>query len=177
VGNFGLKVKLPKNAERFGAVFAAVGGTRRLRRLPFTIENGEMAVEMPMFDSRAELIALKSFRPLIGLNLKGAARCKETGLAKLSPNENVTMMVTIYNSTNKALPKGEARLFIPKGWFANAEKLSVGEIPPWGDAQVEFKIKTPKCCGRLRLRPLVVKYASDGIKSTPSTELVWWGEK
>ena len=170
---FDLEVALPPQAREFGAVYAAIGGSRGLEKLAFEVEDGKLRVRMPGFDTHATIVAVRSFAPLVSLQIEGLMR-GEAHLAEAHPDEEFTIETTVHNSSDEPLPPGEVRLYLSRGWFHRTGTIAMEAIPPWQSQSATFQVKTSPVGGDLRLRPLVVKYEAGSSRSTPATEVVWW---
>ena len=175
VGPFTLELELPANARGpFTRVFAVTEGSRLLRPVDAKVRGSRLIVHMPRFDTHAAIIAVKNAAPLVSLNLKGVSR-GIAGLAELSPNKTFEVEAIVYNPSSRNLSAGEVSLAIPAGWLQSAEKIKVGAIKAGGEARCVFRVRTSGVAGITDTRPLLVRYQNGSIKSTPATEMVWWG--
>lgn len=172
---FALEVALPAQARRFGRVFFAPGGGRQLIPLRAQVSGGHLRVTVPAFDTHATLLALRDSAPLVGLTLTGASR-GPAGLLQAKPARTLTVRAVIHNPSATALPAGVLRVAAPRGWFLSAHTVKVPAIPAWGSQAVSFAVRTPALAGPRRLRPIVTRYQAGRARSTPATEIVWWGQ-
>jgi hypothetical protein len=65
-------------------------------------------------------------------------------------------------------------LYLPDGWYQNQISIDCATINPGQSQTVEFRVKAGPYAQAKRLRPMVVKYLSDTVTSTPCTQLIWW---
>jgi hypothetical protein len=174
VDAFGLEVALPSEAVGpFTKVLVATGGNRRLQVVEAKVEENLLVLRMPSFDTHASILALKDSGPLVSLELKGVSR-GAAGLAQLGPNQTVEMEAVVHNPSLRKLAAGTVTLSIPIGWAQSAETANVGAIKPGGEVRCRFRIRTPEAAVGIRIHPILARYQSGSVKSTPATEMVWW---
>ena len=174
VAPFPLEVALPANARRFGMVLVARGGGRQLERVMAQVKGGRLCLQMPGFDTHATILALRHADPLVGIAFGGAGR-GPAGLIRPRAGCELLAKATVYNPSPAALPAGTLRVAAPRGWFLKVSSVSVPAIPAWGEQKVAFRVRAPEIAAASRLRPLVTRYQAGAVRSTPTTELMWWG--
>lgn len=171
---FPLSLRWPDSAPRPKLMLACLGSTRRMERVPFEIKNGQMTLTMPGFDTHAMLLGLTESDPLVSLQFSGPPR-GTAGLIEATPGVRFTVKATVWNPSPRKLPAGSVKLFGPPGWFSDRDQVEVGPINAYGHSDpVPFIVAAPSLCAQRTLRPIMVKYATGKVTSTPSTELVWW---
>jgi hypothetical protein len=74
-------------------------------------------------------------------------------------------------------PAGELTLTIPAGWQQSAEKMKIDPIESGGESTCTFRIRSLPLAAAKRILPLVAHYQGEAVKSTPATEMVWWGNR
>lgn len=163
----------PASAPKPKLVLACTGGSRQMQQVPFEIKAGKLSVTMPGFDTHASLLALTDTDPLISLEITGASR-GVAGLLDVTPNARLKIKATIWNPSPCKLAAGEVKLFAAPGWFCKSGEEKVSSIAPYGSREVEFEVAAPAICSKRTLKPIVVKYESGKVTSTPATEMVWW---
>ena len=69
------------------------------------------------------------------------------------------------------------------GWFCNKEKITIDEIPAYGESEaLNFKVKAPSFNSCRKLEPINFIYrgnrskfiGSTPVKSSPAVEMVWF---
>ncbi|HEV7405499.1 MAG TPA: beta-galactosidase [Chthoniobacteraceae bacterium] len=175
VGAFDLGVELPAGAARgFSRVFAVTQGSRQLQPVAVTIAGSQMKLRMPSFDTHAAIVALQDSQPLVGLKLTGVER-GIAGLATIGTGQAFEVEATVYNPSPRKFAAGELRLTIPAGWLQSAEAVKLESIEPGGEGRCTFQVRSPDLAAAKRILPLVAHYQSGSVKSSPTTEMVWWG--
>ncbi len=170
---FNLSFVWPENAPVPKYAIAITGGSRNIEKVPFQIKNGRLNLKMPGFDTHASVVLLRENTPVVGLEVIGAER-KNAGLVELKPNKKVILKATVFNLSDRVIDSGRINLYGPHGWYCKSDSVSIGTIKPWEEKSATFEVMTPAICARRTLRPIVVKFESEKITSTPCTELVWW---
>ncbi len=170
VGPFPLEVELPEAARGFRTVMVVVGGSRQLIPVAASLAGTRLRLTMPAFDTHAMIVAVKSARPLVGLEVAGAPRAA-AGLVRVAPGADLTVTATVHNPSDVVLPRQKLELILPRGWVQSAAAVTLASVPAWGSRTATFRVRPPRLNSALRLRPILVRYA--GI---PTTEMVWWGK-
>jgi hypothetical protein len=174
VGPFDLAIELPAAAGGpFARVFVATEGSRRLQPVEGVRKGTQMLVRMPRFDTHATIVAVRNAGPLVSLDLKGVTR-GEAGLALIGTNQSFEIEAVVYNLSPRTLPAGELALSVPAGWLQSAESRPVGAIAAGAEARVVFTVRAPALAAARRIYPILARYASGDLRSTPATEMVWW---
>lgn len=173
---FDLAVQLPAGSGPFASVLVAVGGSRALIPVKYTQEGTALKLKMPSFDTHATILALKDAGPLVGLELKGVER-GDASLATVLPNQTFEVRATVYNPSPRALAAGKLSFTAPAGWLQSASELKVPALKPGGSATVTLRVRAPQTGATGTIEPLLARYASGAVQSTPSAEMVWWGKK
>jgi len=119
------------------------------------------------------ILALNNSEPLISSEVNGIPRGK-AGLLEIKPKTKIKIKVTVYNPSDQTLPYGELKLYGPPGWFCKSSNAKIEGIKPWGSSSLTFEVLSPEICSKKTLKPIVLKYQSNKIISTPATELLWW---
>ncbi|MEO6848622.1 MAG: hypothetical protein ABI443_12925, partial [Chthoniobacterales bacterium] len=154
-------------------VLGATAGSRQLTQLPFDLKDGKLKVTMPGFDTAASLLALNNSDPLVSLEITGAPR-GIAGLLDVTPNTRLKVAVTVWNPSSRKLPAGKVNFFATPGWFCNTGEQKIATIEPYSHQAVTFEVQSPALCTKYTLKPLVFKYESGKVTSTPCTEMLWW---
>jgi len=170
---FNLKLQWPGKLAAPKVLLVAIGGSRALRQVPFTIKENTLTLQMLAFDSHAEILALTKADPMVSLDISGAKR-GVADMLMLYPNETLQITATVHNPSSATIPAGDVKLWAPDGWFIDASQKKCPAIKPWGSVKVRFTARTPVTGGPARLRPIVVKHEANGKTSAPATEEVWW---
>jgi len=173
---FNLAVQLPAGAGPFTSVLVTVGGNRTLTPVKFTREASTLKLKMPSFDTHAAILALKDASPLVGLQLKGVER-GDASLATILPGESFDVQATVYNPSPRALAAGKLTFTTPAGWLQSAGELKIPALRPGGSATVTLRVRAPQSGATGNIEPLLARYNNGTVKSTPATEMVWWGPK
>jgi hypothetical protein len=177
VGPFDLEIALPANAAwTFTRVFVTTQGSRQLQPVDAKVEGSRLKLRMPQFDTHAAIVALKDFQPLVSLKLKGVRR-EVAGLAVIDTDQTFEVEATVYNPSPRKLAAGELTLTIPAGWQQSVEKVKIDPIESGGESTCAFQIRSLPLAAAKRLLPLGAHYQSEAVKSTPATEMVWWGNR
>jgi hypothetical protein len=171
---FDLSVRLPKGIGEFKHLYVVTEGTRLLQAVKFEVKDATLKLRIPEFDTHAMIVAVKSAPPLVSLELKGVRR-GPASLAVIEPGQIFTIEAVVHNPSPKVLPKGKLRLTTPAGWQQSALEIKIGSIDPGEAARGTLKVRAPAIAGTPRLEPLLTQYEADQVRSTPSTEMVWWG--
>jgi len=174
--SFSLKLIWPENWSVPKKLFMITGGNRQLKELSFKKKKGHIILKMPGFDTHASLIGVQEMFPIVALDFSGAKR-KAAGLLTLKPSQEITCMATIHNFSDTTLDAGSLKLYLPRGWYNDKSKVAIPKIKPWQTTSTTLKIKAPKIFVNSRLKPIVAKYVSGAISSTPCTEMIWWNNK
>jgi len=175
VGPFDLSVELPAaTCGPFARVFVATQGSRRLQPVEVKLQGTRMTLRMPQFDTHAMIVALKDSGPLVSLELKDVTR-GVADLAVIGTNQEFKIEAVVFNPSSKALPAGELTLSVPAGWLQSAEGMPVSAIAPGSEARMMFTVRAPELAAAKRIHPILTRYRSGNIQSTPTTEMVWWG--
>lgn len=172
---FGLEVELPPGAGPFTKVLIVTGGGRAMQPVHFRHTSGTLSLTMSAFDTHAMILALKDSPPLVGLRL--TAGRGPAGLAVVKPKQEFTVEATVINPSSRVVAAGQVRLTLPVGWLQSAQQVETKTIPAGGEARCTFRVQAPQVAGSCRLEPLLARFTSGAIKSTPATEMVWWGLK
>ncbi len=98
------------------------------------------------------------------------------GLATIGLDQAFDVEATVFNPSAGKLEPGELILSIPAGWLQSSESAKIDSIEPGGQAACTFHLRSLPLAGAKRILPLVAHYQSGSVKSTPATEMVWWGE-
>jgi len=173
---FDLAVKLPAGAGPFTSVLVAVGGSRGLAPVKYTLEGNTLKLKMASFDTHATILALKDAGPLVGLELQGVTR-GDAGLATIAPDQTFVVQATVYNPSPRALAAGRLTFTAPAGWLQSTGEVKIAAIRPGGSAKCTLRVRAPQSGAAGNLEPLLTRYTSGAVKSTPATEMVWWGQK
>lgn len=163
----------PASAPDPELALACTGGSRMLEKVSFDREPGKLTVTMPGFDTHATLLALTDSDPLIGLEISGAPR-GVAGLLEVTPNTRFTITATVWNPSPRKLKGGVVKLYAAPGWFCRSSEVKMRSIKAYGSRAVTFEVAAPPFCSKRNLRPIVFKYASGEVTSSPATEMVWW---
>ncbi|MEO8206188.1 MAG: hypothetical protein ABI615_08400, partial [Chthoniobacterales bacterium] len=153
---------------------AITEGSRQMTQVPFTLKDGKLKFTMPAFDAYASVVALNNSEPLVSMEITGAPR-GIGNLLDVTPNTKLKVKTTVWNPSPTKLAAGQVDLFTAPGWFSNVGNQKVPAIDAFGKQEVTFEIQAPALCSKKTIRPLVFKYAAGDVTSTPSTEMIWWG--
>lgn len=176
VGPLEITVELPKNAQGpFAGVYAVTGGSRQLFPLSANVSEGKLQVTMPSFDTHATLLAIKESTPLVGLKFNGVQR-DVAGLISIKPSQSFEVEVTTYNPSSNTLAAGDVSLTLAAGWLQSAGKQKTNAIKAGESYTCTYTIKAPALAGQTTLLPVLVRFDNGDVQSTPSTEMLWWGE-
>ena len=173
---FELAVQLPAGAGPFTSVLVAVGGSRALIPVKYTLEGTTLTLKMPSFDTHATVLALKDAGPLVGLELRSVER-GDASLATILPGQSFEVQATVYNPSPRALAAGKLSFTAPAGWLQSARELKIPAIRAGGSAKVTLRVRAPQTGATGNLEPLLAQYANGTVTSTPAAEMVWWGPK
>jgi hypothetical protein len=75
------------------------------------------------------------------------------------------------------LKAGVVTLDAPVGWALSSLEQSVPAIKAGGSADVKFTLKAPSITGKTSVRPLLARFSSGDVISTPAAEMIWWGRE
>ena len=174
---FDLEVVLPPGqTDPFLMTLVATGGGRRLERGDARISGSKLRLRMPSFDTHAMVLALRDAKPLVALDLKGVER-GPAGLAWIDPGQEFEVAVTIYNPSREVLEPGCVTLTVPVGWLQSVIEAGVPRMAPGTEARCTLRIRALELAGQCRLEPLSARFDNGVVKSTPATEMLWWGMK
>ena len=171
---FDLSVELPAGAGPFLKTYIAIGGTRKLQPIETQLKGTTLKLQMPSFDTHATIVCLKDSTPLVSLDFTSVTR-GAAGLAVIDPTDEFTVEATIFNPSPRALAEGTLSLAAPNGWQQSAEANKIGAVAPGGEMKSTFRLRAPALSAAKRLEPLMVRYQNPSVKSTPATEMIWWG--
>jgi hypothetical protein len=171
---FDLAVELPPRSGPFVRVLVATQGSRKLQPVEARLDGATLRLQMPPFDTHATILALKDSAPLVSLELTGVER-GPAALAMIRPGQTFDVEAVVYNPSPRKLAAGRLAFTAPAGWLQSAPDAAIDEIKPGGEARCSFRVRAPETAGRCRINPLLARYANAKIRSTPATEMVWWG--
>jgi hypothetical protein len=172
---FDLEVELPSGMGPFAKVLVAVQGNRRLEAVAHQLSGTKLRLHMPSFDTHAMILVLKDAGPIVSLELKDVER-GPAALAMIKPGQTLEARMVVHNPSPRELKAGRLALALPAGWLQSAEEAPFGAIAPGGEAGCSFRIRAPSVSGGCRIEPLVARFQNTTTKSTPATEMVWWGQ-
>lgn len=171
---FSLSIRWKKSIPVPKMVLICTEGSRKLQKVGFKLENDFLKIKVPGFATHAMILALNNSEPLISSEVNGIPRGK-AGLLEIRPKTKIKIKVTVYNPSDQTLPYGELKLYGPPGWFCKSSNAKIEGIKPWGSSSpLTFEVLSPEICSKKTLKPIVLKYQSNKIISTPATELLWW---
>lgn len=174
---FDLEVALPAGARGpFLATFVVTGGSRRIERVAAVVAGSMLRVRMPSFDTHAMVVALCDGKPMAALDLKGVER-GPAGLARIEPGQEFEVEVSIHNLSRDVLEPGLLTLTAPAGWLQTASETGVPRMAQCTDMRWTVRVRAPQVAGQCRLEPLSARFSNGAVKSTPATEMLWWGMK
>ena len=162
----------PASAKALQAL-VALGGSRRLLEVVCNAVENRVELDMPGLGTHAMVLLLQDSAPVVALDVAGAPR-RIAGLCHVKPSSRLRIKATVHNPSPEPLRAGRLELSLPLGWAADAHERPVQATAPWGKRTVEFSVAAPPLCAVRRLRPLLLRFHSEGRTSTPVTELVWW---
>jgi hypothetical protein len=171
---FDLEVILPAGSGPFSKVFVATQGGRYLESPDYRLDGAKLSLHLPAFDTHAMIIALKDAPPLVSLQPKEVDR-GPAALAVIHGGQRFEVEVVTYNPSPRTVDAGQVSFIAPAGWLQSPNAINMGAIKPGGEARCTFQVQAPEMAGACRITPLVAKFTNATTKSTPATEMVWWG--
>lgn len=173
LSDFPLTLAWPRSAPVPKMMLACTGGSRQMQQVDFEIKDGMLRLTMPGFDTHATLLGLRQSDPLVSLDVEGAPR-GVAGLLDVTPKSRLKLKAKVWNPSKRKLPAGEVELYTAPGWFCDKASAPLDSVDAWGTAEVTFDVAAPSLCAAKALHPIVVRFETDKISSTPCSELVWW---
>ena len=182
--SFRVKYKMPKEFKAPKMVLATRNSTREIVKVPFHYDENtrELTLRMPSFRCWVNALALNDIDPFVSVEAVKPKR-DAYSLVWYKPGDTVTYRVKVFNPSGKALKGGEVELRLPDGWFCNKEKITIDEIPAYGESEaLNFKVKAPSFNSCRKLEPINFIYrgnrskfiGSTPVKSSPAVEMVWF---
>jgi len=171
---FDLEVTLPPGVGPFISVLVTTEGNRGLQAVDHAMLGTTLKLRMPSFDTHAMILALKESAPLVSLSLKDVRR-GPAALAVIDPSQTIEIEAVVHNPARQKLKAGTLTLTAPSGWRQSASEQAIGSIGAGESARCSFTIRAPDIAAACRLRPIVARFENKNTRSTPATEMVWWG--
>jgi hypothetical protein len=169
-----LTMPLPDDLANAPLIFWSAGSSRQLIRLHAEKQGKNWQFKIPSIDVYGTLLLINNLKqPLVSLETQGLKQAA-AGLPGVHPNDAMTLQATVWNTSQQALTAGRMSLYLPDGWYQNQISIDCATINPGQSQTVEFRVKAGPYAQAKRLRPMVVKYLSDTVTSTPCTQLIWW---
>ncbi|MEO8207031.1 MAG: hypothetical protein ABI615_12690, partial [Chthoniobacterales bacterium] len=174
--DFALSLRWPDSKPHPKMLLVVSDGSRKMQQVPFEIKGGKLNLKMPGFDTHATLLALTDSDPLVSMEIAGVP-AGEVGLAQVTPGSKLTVKATVWNPSPRKLGEGDLKMYGAAGWFCNENTAKIEGIQPYSKSkETSFEVVAPANCSKLTLRPIVMKYQTGKVNSTPCTELVWWAK-
>lgn len=167
---------LPEGVREPRMVYAAVSGSRKIVPVKFRYDRSKHAISfvMPGFRSYGNALVIHDSAPLVSVELEPGKR-DAYGLADFRPGDERKARVRVFNLSGKSLRPGRLTLRLPDGWFYDREQVQIPALSGFESSPVyEFTVKAPAYITSRRVRPVNFLYESDGIKSSPAVEMVWF---
>ncbi len=171
LGDFETEVLWPENLPKPAHFFALTDSSRDLKAVPVRFEGNRMRFIMPGFNTYGALVGLKEFGPLVALRCENS---RPGRLPEVAPGGKLRFTATVHNMSDHALDAGTVNLTLPTGWKGSANSFPVGKLAPWGTQAFSFEVTAPEFRALRRVRPVMLRFENDNLKSTPATAMVWF---